>query len=264
VAKAKTFAKGQAKNASGKFDFSRDPDAPGAVEQAWRDAFNAEYVKQRETGTDSGPALKTAKKVADAKATEVAKARAASPLNLETARARARADVADGTAFKSDAKLGTDTAAAKKAYDAGTQGQNAKAVSLRLAGKTVAEMQAILDAEAAAGKCGPAVASTLGNGKPQVSYLYNDGTLVRLKPLGDAFGDDPTYSVEVTKQPGGPAGDQGDVAFKVGADGKPVPKGPSDVNNPYDKGTNPDQNKAYETEVMEQGHLKAKLEPPPP
>jgi hypothetical protein len=77
------------------------------------------------------------------------------------------------------------------------------------------------------------------------------------------LGIDPTYNVEVTKQPGGPSDGQGDVAFKVGVDGKPVPKGPSDVNNPYDKGTNPEQNKAYETEVMEQGHLKAKPEPPP-
>jgi Domain of unknown function (DUF4157) len=262
VDKSKSFAKADAKNEWKKLDFSNDPDAPGAVEHAWRNAFNEEYVRQREAGLDSEAALKVAKKAARLNAAEIAQARGASPLNLETARARARADVASGRAFKSDAGLGPDTAAAKNAYDGGTQGQTAKAMSRHLAGKPLPEIEALLDADAAAGKCtkGPPAETA---GKPMSSYTYPDGTSVRLKPRGDAHGDDPMYSVEVTKRPGILAEHQDDVAIKVGADGSPVPKGPDDVQNPYVKGTNPHQARAYEKEVMALGHLKAKQEQPP-
>ena len=261
--KQKTFAKGEAKKESDKFDFSRDPEAPAEVEKAYRDAFSDEYVAQRVANKDAKAAQTTAKKAAKAKANQVAEARAGSPLNVETAQLRARADVESGKAFKSNDKLGTDTADAKKNYEAGTQGQAAKTLSPQLAGKTVPEMEQLLEADVAAGKS-TRLPDSVTAGKPQQSWQYPDGTLVRVKPKGDAFGDDPTYSIEVNKQKGGPSANQDDVAFKVGEDGKPVPKGPGDIDNPYAKGINPAQHKAYEQQVIAEGHLMAKPEPPPP
>src|SRR6185295_17882210 len=107
--------------------------------------------------------------------------------------------------------LDVDTVNAKKAYDAGAQGGHAKALSPDLAGKTMPEIEAILDADAAANNCVKRVDTSAG--KPMSSYQYRDGTLVRLKPRGDAHESEPMYSVEVNKHPGTPASTQDDVAF---------------------------------------------------
>jgi hypothetical protein len=93
------------------------------------------------------------------------------------------------------------------------------------------------------------------------SWLYRDGTLVRIKPKGSRLTNAAMYSIEVTKKPG-ISGSQGEVAFKVGSDGKATPKGPEDLKNPYEKAINPNQHDAYNDEAMKYGHQEAKPELP--
>jgi hypothetical protein len=44
------------------------------------------------------------------------------------------------------------------------------------------------------------------------------------------------------------------VAFKVDPNGRPVPKGPNDVANPYDNGRQAEQWQAFLEWIMQQGH----------
>ena len=154
----------------------------------------------------------------------------------------------------------------KAAQDAGAPSES-KALGPKLQGKTVAEMEAILDADVTAGKAKKLDRSYIGTQrKPMDSWLYNDGTLVRVKPQGSelvAGASEPMYAIEVLKQPGVTEGAQDAVAFKVGADGKPTPKGPKDLKNPYDKGKHKLQYDAYQDEAMKPGHQQAKVDPPP-
>ena len=260
IEKSKSYAKGAAKNHSDKFDFKNDPDAQGVIEKTWRDAFNEEYVKQREAGETVKNAEKQARKAADQAAKVAAVARSGEPINLERAREQARADHDADNQFKDD--LNQDTKDTKDAYDAGKQGGAAKSLASKLRGKTVPEMEQILDADAAAGKCTKLPPSTT-QGKPMSSWQYPDGTLVRLKPLGSDKSPNSMYSIEVTKQPG-VSGTQDDVAFKVDSGGKATPKGPDDLKIPYKKDINPNQYEAYKTEAMKYGHQEAVPEPPKP
>jgi hypothetical protein len=163
----------------------------------------------------------------------------------------------NGDAFKQDA----NTDAVRNEYDQGTQGGNAKSLSPRFAGRTVAEIIDILDTDVTSGRCTKSTSDLpMPNGqppKPQIGYQYPDGTLVRVKPNGDVFSNNPMYSVEVTNNTSGPVTGQEDIAFKVGTDGKAVPKGPDSVNNPYNRGTNPEQYNTYLEEVIKAGHLTA-------
>ncbi|MEH1868674.1 MAG: DUF4157 domain-containing protein [Nostoc sp.] len=259
-AEAKPLVKPQTAKALKRFDMSNDPAANDTVAKTWKDTFTDEFVRQRQDGADTKTARKAAQKLADSEANKVAISRAS-----DAARQRAKTDLESGDAFKRD----PNTEVVRNEYDQGTRGGNAKSLSPRLAGRTVAEMIEILDADAAAGRCDKSTTNLpMGKGqppKPQVSYQYPDGTLVRVKPNGDAFGNDPKYSVEVTNTTQ-PATGQEDIAFKVSTDGKPVPKGPNDINNPYNKATNSEQFTAYQDVVLEAGHLTAQpnLPPTPP
>lgn len=259
--KSKSFAKGEAKKQSDKFDLGNDPDAKGTIEQTWRDAFNKDYVRRREAGESPADAMHEAKKFANKEAVEAAKQRAGEPANLQRAREQARADRDAGKQFKDN--LDAETKGAKDEYDKGTQGGEAKSLASKLDGKSVPEIQKVLDADAAAGKCTKTPGTS--EGKPMDSYFYPDGTLVRVKPQGSKHSPNPMYSIEVTKQPG-VSGTQDDVAFKVDRDGRATPKGPDDLKVPriYDKNINPHQNKAYVDEAMKYGHQEAKPEPPKP
>jgi hypothetical protein len=124
----------------------------------------------------------------------------------------------------------------------------------------VTDIEAAMDAEAGAGRCTRTpdpLQLPDGTTKPQVVYEYPDGTLVRVKPQGDAFTNDPMYSVEVENTGVTHATGQQDVAFKVDAEGRPVPKGPDDIANPYDRWRNPAQWNAYQNEVLGAGHQQA-------
>jgi hypothetical protein len=258
---SKSFAKGEIAKQTKKFDFAADPAANQQLDATWRETFNQEYAKAREANVVPKKAMSAARAAANKATFEAAQAQAARPQNLEAARARARSDRANGNAF-AESELDAPTKAAKTAYEAGTMGQAARSMSPQLAEKTMPEMEAMLEADVATGKSTkPPGEQTTAKNKPMRSYLYPDGTLVRLKPEGDAFGSEPKYSVEVTKQVGGPAANQDDIAFKVGADGVPTPKGPEDLNVPWDKTQNPAQYKAYVDEALKYGHLEAKPTP---
>jgi hypothetical protein len=249
--------KPQTAKALKRFDMSNDPAANDTVAKTWKDTFTDEFVRQRQAKADIKTARKAAQKLADAEATKVAISRA-----IEAARQRATTDLQSGNAFKHD----PNTDLVRNEYNQGTRGGNAKSLSPRLAGRPVAEIIDILDTDVTAGRCTKSTSNLpMPNGqppKPQIGYQYPDGTLVRVKPNGDAFSNNPMYSVEVTNNTSGPVTGQDDIAFKVGTDGKAVPKGPNDVNNPYNKGTNAEQHNAYLEEVIQAGHLTAQPNPP--
>jgi len=83
-------------------------------------------------------------------------------------------------------------------------------------------------------------------------YEYPDGTVVRYKPRGDAKRPEPTYSIEVKKDPSAPDLGKGDAAFKVNSSGKAVPKAPYEIKNPYPVGSL--QSDIFREEIMNAGH----------
>lgn len=50
------------------------------------------------------------------------------------------------------------------------------------------------------------------------------------------------------------AGSKDGIAFKVDGQGRPVPKGPEQIKNPYNNGTNALQHKTFPATVMTAGH----------
>lgn len=181
------------------------------------------------------------------------------------AEARARTDVlrdANGDGIP-DVFKSVDHTAAQDFVDfsSGARGGLAKRFSVELPGKTVEEMEALL--HKAGGTRDPVAPNTYRsvsegqNTYPQACYIYPDGTLVRIKPLGDIKnGQQPMYSVEMqTKSLAVGGRPQNDVAFKMDSAGNPVPKGPDDINNPYTP-RYPDQRKAYELEILRLGHYR--------
>lgn len=155
------------------------------------------------------------------------------------------------------------------------RGQIAREISPELAGKSVPEMEAIAQArggvrnpptgvdEVRTGALNEDKTPRLNpDGTPesyaQIEYNFPDGTRVRMKPNGDIINSsNPMYSVELTHadapRPGMP---QESIAFKYDAQGRPVPKGPSDIQNPYPEGTAAHQ--AYQDALIKAGHLHAR------
>jgi hypothetical protein len=86
-------------------------------------------------------------------------------------------------------------------------------------------------------------------------WEYADGTEVRYKPLGDKKRAGPTFSVEVKKDPSMPDMHSDDVAFKVDAQGRAVPKNDKGTHNPYCLATNDAQYNAFEDAVLKSVHF---------
>lgn len=107
--------------------------------------------------------------------------------------------------------------------------------------------------EVNAGKC-TKKSVAIGGPPPQTMdvYEYADGTVVRHKPLGDKYRQEPSYSVEVKKDPSLPDLGKDDAAFKVSSTGKAVPKGPAEVQNPYPRGSV--QYDEFMDAIMNAGH----------
>lgn len=285
----KEAGKGEAKSglAEAEADFAQHAkdvanEAPGRTQNAWRnkldlgseqariqaegeavyrDTFREEYLKAREAGQPDAQAMQTARRAAS-KATQTHVQDEA----MKLAQARARLDVARDTnadgvpdAFKNtEPKAMTDFAD----FKSGTRGKLAKQLAPQLPGKTVAEMEALL--QKAGGTRHPSASGTFETvveGKtsyPQVSYTFPDGTLVRVKPLGDVRnGVEPMYSVEMMSSTPATGSPQNSVAFKLDVAGNPVPKGGSDIANPYTPQQQL-QRAAYEQELLRLGHLPAK------
>lgn len=64
-------------------------------------------------------------------------------------------------------------------------------------------------------------------------YEYNDGTVIRYKPLGDKIRKGPSYSVEVKKDILQPDTGFDSIAFKVDKKGNPLPKWQKEINRPF-------------------------------
>ena len=126
-----------------------------------------------------------------------------------------------------------------------TQGATAKTITPTLATLKEAEFLAAMDAKVCPDPpppspracCAKSTKPLAGYPGPQdmVKYEFEDGTVVRYKPNGDAFSSprgqpvNATYSVEVKVDPTKPDEGPGDVAFKVDKDGNAIPKGPNEV-----------------------------------
>lgn len=232
-----------------------------AGEKAYRDTFREEYLKARQAGQTDAEAMQTARRAA-AKATQAHVQNEA----VKLAESRARLDVArdanaDGIpdAFKNtDAKAKTDFAD----FSSGTRGAAGKRLARQLPGKTVPQMEDLLQKAGGTRHPGmPGTFDTVVEGKisyPQVSYTFPDGTLVRIKPHGDVRnGVDPMYSVEMLSSTPATGNPQNSVSFKLDVAGNPVPKGGGDIANPYPPQQQL-QRAAYEQELLRFGHLPAK------
>jgi hypothetical protein len=141
-----------------------------------------------------------------------------------------------------------------------TNGAHAKRLATTLAGHKVPAMEVVLDAEVAAGHCRrvnePAVGPG-GGATVQPTYYFTDGSVVRLKPSGDARNNwRPSYSLEVKNVgvPASAATEQPDIAFKVDNRGRPVPKDGKEIANPYDNGKYPWQRNRFHMLIILAGH----------
>jgi hypothetical protein len=139
-----------------------------------------------------------------------------------------------------------------------TIGKAAKELAPKLSKMKVGEMIETLDKDVKAGLCkitypdwyAPKV---IGGKQTQLMYEYTDGTVIRIKPLGDdrRVGLQ-TYSIEVKINPNTPDNGQVGIAFKVDEYGNAVPKGPQDINNPFPEGTK--EANEYVDSIMNSGH----------
>jgi len=266
---AAKHAKNVANEAPGVADVARKPLDLGnewgrvqaEAERLYGNIFREEYVKARARGeTDIG-----ARDIARDAARKAARTHVQAE-GIKIAEARARADVLRDTNSDGipDAFMTSNARAAQDfaEFRAGTRGASAKTLTAQLQGKTVEEMEVLL--QKSGGTRDPATPGTFKsvlegeNTYPQACYAYPDGTLVRIKPLGDIKnGEQPMYSVEMQTKSTTGGRPQDDVAFKLDASGTPVPKGKPDINNPYTP-RQPLQRKAYQDEILRLGHRLAK------
>lgn len=255
-------APGTAESARKPFDLGNDwAQVQASSEKIYRDTFRNEYVKARA----GGEAEISAKNLGREAARKATKAHVKSE-GVRIERERAQADIRkdanhDGVP---DAFKNADSRAVRDFADfrTGARGGMAKKISAELPGKTIDEMEALLDkAGGTRNPSQPGTFSTVKEGQnsyPQVSYHFSDGTLVRIKPQGDIKnGTHPMYSVEMESGVASGVRPQDNVAFKTDSTGEPVPRGPDDVKNPYST-QQAEQRKVYDQEMIRLGHHQAK------
>jgi hypothetical protein len=240
--------------------FEVTPEAEARVEQSARDAAEKAYRDAVAAKKDPTQARKEASNAAKqaAKTTSAAEGEAATKAKVEE-------KISTGDVFD-QTKMSNESKQALVDFRTGARGGAAKKLAPQLEGKTAVQMEAVLDADPAVKtKTTQDIADpTHKPGDPsssptqkQLVYQFEDGTLVRIKPKGDKFNPgSPMYSVEVNQQlpAGSPKTGQNAVAFKVDAQGRPVPKGPDQIKNPYNHGTNQKQNIMFQQMVMDAGH----------
>jgi Domain of unknown function (DUF4157)/Bacterial SH3 domain len=215
-------------------------EAQAAAEQAYKDAVTKD-------GKTPKKAKEAAQDAAKDKAKEVALAEAE-----RVARVKAQQAMDSGGAFDRN-ELDSKAQSQLADFDANKTGGEAKRISGEASGMSAKDFNAKMGEEVSAGKCTKKPVH-LSSPPPQTMdvYEYPDGTVVRYKPLGDSNRAGPTYSVEVKKDPSLPDLGKGDAAFKVAPSGKALPKGPSEVKNPYPRGSA--QYDEFEKAVMNAGH----------
>jgi hypothetical protein len=247
---AKSVAGTEAKQATKKYVF--DPTEEAAVNQRVRDKAQAAGEQAYDAAIAAGKNEKQAKKDANKAVQQTAKAEAKAEAQ-RAAHAAAQRAISDGTAFDTS-KLDADTQAQLNTFQTGPFA--AQRLGPALAGKNNADFLAFMGQEVSAGTVPPPRTINIAGPPPQSMQMweYPDGTVVRHKPLGDSERPNPTYSIEVKKDPSQPDSGKDDAAFKVDASGRAVPKGPHEVANPYPKNTNQDQHEAFLDALMNAGH----------
>ncbi len=244
--KAAQEATAQVKTLLKKFDWT-DGNSNAAVPDA-QDAFKQTFAEEFAKFADGGSEPKQAAKKARNSACKSAKS-AIEPHAVALAKDRANKALGDGTAF---ANLDPSATSAKDGYEHGTVGTKAKHYATALNGKTPTQMASLLEADQDATRSD----CTLGNGKPQWSWSFTDDSLVRVKPNGDQFTNEPMFCVEVLMT-NTTASAQDAVAFKTDDQANAVPKGPGDVNNPYDKSKHTPQYEGFLGVMLQAGHRQA-------
>ncbi len=239
-------------------------DATPEIEQQAKDAGRAAAENGYRERRKSADATNARKYASDqAKNAVTAKLATEAP---KLAEARADQAISDGSVFKTT--LSPEAKQQLDLFERGQKGGAAKRLAPELAGKPVPELERILDAEVASGnatRTNPEIDDPTDPAgvrkQTQPAYQFNDGSLVRIKPMGDEFNPGkPMFSVEVKLPPPGDAlPKQQGVAFKVDAQGRPVPKGPGDIRNPYDGGDAlaKSMKTAFQLRVLNDGHQKA-------
>ena len=237
------------------------PEADQRVKNVAREAGERAYQERRRDGADAAKARKHASNQAKAAAKPAAEGEARRAAIQTAERA-----LTDGTAFE-EARLPADAKTQLDDFRAGKSGQSAKRLAPELEGKTQVQQAAILDAEVAAGNATRVVEKIPDPTDPtqtaeqdQPVYDFADGARIRLKPKGDAFNPgEPMFSIEVKQVlPGGNLPRQEGVAFKVDDLGRPIPKGPFEINNPFSKGGDQIvQWEIYQQHLLSAGHRKS-------
>ncbi|MCA9549938.1 MAG: hypothetical protein KC933_07880 [Myxococcales bacterium] len=222
-----------------------------ALRQSARETAQTTYLTGRTQGMTPKQARNAALRAArDALGPEVARHAEATALReLETR-------VADGRVFDR-AIMDPRARAVLEAFERGQIGAGAKAWAVRLAGKSERQVRALMKLEVQAGRATErAVALTAPKAQTMSVWEMPDGTVVRVKPLGDAGRAGPTLSVEVKVDPGIPDANQSGIAFKLDARGRPVPKNMNEANQPF--AVHGDQGAVYNRACMDLGHQSIK------
>jgi hypothetical protein len=240
----------EAKQATKKYVFDAAEEA--AVNQRIRDKAQAAGEQAYDAAIAAGKNEKQAKNDASKAVRQTAQAEAKAEAQ-RSAREAAHRAISDGTAFDAS-KLDADTKGQLNKFQTGSF--EAQRLGVALAGKNNADFLALMGQEVSAGRVPRPRAINIAGPPPQQMQMweYPDGTVVRHKPLGDSERPNPTYSIEVKKDPSQPDSGKDDAAFKVDASGRPVPKGPHEVTNPYPKKSNQDQHEAFLDALMNAGH----------
>ncbi len=213
--------------------------AAKAGDKAYTDAVAQGLTREQVNAAVNKAAKDAAKKVAQDEA-------------MRSAREAAERAVQNKTAFD-PAKLDAATQTQLADYAAGRTGGTARRLAGELSGKSEAEFQRIMTEEVNQGRATMKSANISGPPAQRMDiYEFADGTVVRYKPQGDTRRAGPTYSIEVKKSPALPDTGPGSAAFKVDAKGKPVPRGPEDLFNPF---KDVDQGREFRNTMMDLGHF---------
>jgi hypothetical protein len=151
------------------------------------------YLKAIAEGKPAPAANVAAVKAATTKAREIATADA-----IKAAEQKARVAIREGRSLSPTADQQTMAQATK--FGQGQVGQSAKRLASELRTLKEPELIAKMKAEVAAGKATER-SVTIGGPPPQNMsvYEYADGTVVRIKPLGDAKRSN-SFSIEVKER----------------------------------------------------------------
>jgi hypothetical protein len=229
-------------------DFGADaPKVRDALKEAARLAARTAYLSGRTQGMTPTQAREAANRAAQAALQPAMKAlaEAAALRELETR-------VQDGRVFNRLA-MNPRALAVLEAFEAGRLGAEARAWAVRLAGKSERQVRALMKLEVQAGRATEKkVALTSPVSQVMSVWEMPDGTVVRLKPLGDVRRPGPTLSVELKIDPTRPDADQSGIALKLDSRGRAVPRNLNDAQRPFT--LDGVQDRYYSDACMDLGH----------